>query len=686
MTAWQYTPYTLPLFVTAAITLLVTASIWRRRQTAGAAPLALLTLAVTLWAFFYAIELAALSSAVKMWCVRIEYLGIVTTPLAWLVFAAQFTGRQRWLTARNLVLLSLAPLLTIAAVWTNEIHHLHYAQVGVSSRAGFLMLEFSKGPWYLVNVGVSYLYLLVGTMFLILAFIRTPQVYRGQIAALLTAAFLPWAANGIYMAGLSPFPGLDLTPFAFALASLAIAWGLLRYRLLDIAPVARDVAIENLRDALITTDARQRIVDLNPAAEKLLGVGVNAAVGRPLADLLPPLAAQMASQPAGEEASGEFSLGEGSARRRYHLEIAALHDRRGAATGQLLTLSDITGLRREEESAARRGRQLEAVAQVARAASAIHDLGHLLEQAARLTAEHFGFYHVGIFLLDETSKTAVLQAANSEGGKRMLARGHQLKVGEVGIVGRVAETGRTRIALNVGEDAVFFQNPDLPETRSEMALPLTARDKVIGVLDIQSTQPQAFTQEDIEILQILADQVAIAMDNARLLSESRAVIQQLQSLSTAQARQAWQERLSGRAYGFDYTPLGVTARRTPQPRARTHKAGDDPHSLAVPLNLRGQEIGRILLRRKPSQPPWSEREKALAAAIAEQAALAMENARLVQEAQRRASREQQINVIAAQAQRSTDLETILQNTIRELGNSLGVPRAFIQIGGTPPES
>jgi nitrate/nitrite-specific signal transduction histidine kinase len=141
----------------------------------------------------------------------------------------------------------------------------------------------------------------------------------------------------------------------------------------------------------------------------------------------------------------------------------------------------------------RRAVQLQAAAEVARDATAIHDVDELLDETMHLISERFGFYHAGVFMLGDARQYAVLRAASSEGGRRMLERGHKLEVGKVGIVGYVADSGHPRVALDVGEDAVFFDNPDLPRTRSEMALPLRVRGEVIGVLDVQSTEAAAFT-------------------------------------------------------------------------------------------------------------------------------------------------------------------------------------------------
>ena len=153
----------------------------------------------------------------------------------------------------------------------------------------------------------------------------------------------------------------------------------------------------------------------------------------------------------------------------------------------------------------------------------------------------FGFYHVGIFLLDTAREYAVLSAANSDGGQKMLERSHRLKVGETGMVGYVTSTGKPRVALDTGADAVFFNNPDLPETRSEIALPLRVGDEIIGALDVQSTEPNAFSQEDINVASILADQVSIAIQNARQFEETRRALAESNSLSKQFIQTSWSQ-------------------------------------------------------------------------------------------------------------------------------------------------
>jgi GAF domain-containing protein len=323
--------------------------------------------------------------------------------------------------------------------------------------------------------------------------------------------------------------------------------------------------------------------------------------------------------------------------------------------------------------------QLEAAAYVARKITSTGDLQALLTDIARTVAEQFRLYHVGIFLLDESSQNAVLQAASSHGGARMLEAGHRLKVGSQGIVGYVTDRGKPRIALDVGADAFFLKNPFLPQTRSEMTLPLIAREKVIGALDVQSELPQAFSESDIEIMQTLADQLATAIENARLISESQFAISQYEAINTLLTPQLWSKFLKGRKHAYQYRPTGL----------RPYTGSDldiDEGTLQIPITLRGQEIGMINLHRKPSAPAWGNRERGLASEVAAQVALALENARLLEETTHRAEVERMTAEISTRIGSSTLYESIIKTAAEELSRALGGPEVLVQIQPAQPQA
>ncbi len=331
----------------------------------------------------------------------------------------------------------------------------------------------------------------------------------------------------------------------------------------------------------------------------------------------------------------------------------------------------------------RRTSQLEAASYVSRQTAAIQDPKVLLTNVVDLITSQFGYYHAAIFFLDERGKYAILQAASSDGGKRLLDKGHRLEVGREGIVGYAAYQKRARIALDVGDEAVFFNNPDLPNTRSEVALPLTVRNKVIGVLDIQSYDQGAFTQDDLNTLQALADQVALAIDNDRLLSESQVALRQLQEMTSESTYRTWKTRLSRKSHGYVYTPSGVSTYTNLEQPLESAKV-DNPFEdkLIIPISLRNSKIGQITLKRRGKNSKWSEREQQLGAQIADQVALALENARLLEETQLRAAREQTISNMSSRFGQTTDMDTLLKLAVQELHQLPNITEASIFIGNT----
>ncbi len=309
--------------------------------------------------------------------------------------------------------------------------------------------------------------------------------------------------------------------------------------------------------------------------------------------------------------------------------------------------------------------QLQTIAEIARSVISIRNMDRLLPALAQMISNRLGFYHVGIFLIDEARQYAILRASNSEGGGRMLQRSHKLRIGEQGIVGFVARNKQPRIALDVGADAVYFDNPDLPDTKSEMALPLKSGEQVIGVLDIQSTEANAFTDEDVSTLSILADQTAIAIQNAILNEQTQRALKEAEIASRQASAQTWKgyvEMMRARGYRYD----GVRS----QALKEASVSGGEDGALSIPIRLRGEVIGRLKLRPSDAGRRWTEDELAIIEATAERAALALEGARLLDDAQKRASREAFLSDMSAKLGASFQLDSILRDTVQELGQTL----------------
>ena len=337
--------------------------------------------------------------------------------------------------------------------------------------------------------------------------------------------------------------------------------------------------------------------------------------------------------------------------------------------------------------------QLETIADVAREIAIIRNMDTLLNVSVNLIQERLKYYHVGIFLVDERNEYAVLQAASSIAAEKMLESKYKLKVGQTGQVGNVTKTGQAYIALDVGKDAVHFENPYLPETRSEITLPLRSHSLTIGALDIQASIPNAFGERDIQTLQILADQLSAAIENAQLAQQVEVTLSELTKSNRLQTKTAWQSTLSQReSTAYEYNGLQVVSIPNDLPPALLEQLengmpivldqneGKAKSTLMIPLMLLNQVIGVIGVEQEDPNRTWTSEEIAVAQAAANRAALTLENARLLEESQRRAAREQAIGQISAKIGAGTEIEMILKTAIRELGAQIGGTQITVEIG------
>jgi GAF domain-containing protein len=391
-----------------------------------------------------------------------------------------------------------------------------------------------------------------------------------------------------------------------------------------------------------------------------------------------------------------------------------------------------------------RSERLQTAAEVSRAASSILDASQLIETSVNLIRNQFDFYYVGLFLVDEAREWAVLRAGTGEAGRIQLKNNHKLKIGGESMIGWCIQNRRARIALDVGQEAVRFQNPHLPDTHSEMALPLMSRDEVIGALTVQSTERGAFSPEDITMLQTMADQLANAIQNARLFEN---VIQAQQEaevlLQETQALQLFSQMLAGTlqvneilniffracidVLGFEYGMFSLVDKYQNRVKAvagfgvsesqikRANRSLDSHDIMAdiirtgqtevitgwderfdrdmfeaeghadwvrifTPVTLRQENIGLIETGfNKNMNKTTDEAQIRLLRAFIDQTALALDNAQRYEASQKAAHRETLIKEITTKVRASTNVDTILQTTVKELGDALGSKRAFVHL-------
>ena len=346
------------------------------------------------------------------------------------------------------------------------------------------------------------------------------------------------------------------------------------------------------------------------------------------------------------------------------------------------------------EDLQKQANRLRVAAEVARDSTTSQDLDELLNRSTQLVMDRFGFYHTGIFMIDPEREYAVLRASPTKAGQEMIKREHRLRIGQVGIVGYVAATGEPRIALDTGQDIAYFNNPLLPNTRSEMALPLLVNNEIIGVLDVQSEKPEAFSQEDIATLQIMADQLALAIQRAQFSDELQRNLQELEYAYQRFTLSSWRElaQESEQRVGYKYDGVQIVSLAAPSRESiqaiRQGKVvlkstiedenGNKKTTLAIPVKVRDQVIGAINL--DFANEDLAQDTVRLVEELSNRLAMSLENARLYTETQRQAENERLAGEISTRIGSSINVETILRTTVQEIGRFAPGAEITVQLG------
>lgn len=347
---FQYTPYILPLFAAAAISMGIAFYIWSRRTLESSAELILLALSVAVWCVGYALEIAGLDLPTKLFWGKMQYLGITTVPLMWMIFAFNYANQDRRMSYRVMFALSVIPLITLVLAFTTEIHGLIWKEIYIYQAGEFSRLGLSYGVWFWTFFAYSYLLLLAGTLIVLRSLSQRYGYYRGQAAALAVAVLAPWTSNILYASGLNLI--LDPTPFAFTLSLIAITWGIFGYRLFDLSPLARSMIVEEMGDGLIVLDLSGRIADINPSAQCLIGLSSAQAIGKMVTEVLTPWPHLAERYEYATAAVDEMVTGEGEAQHWYEVRLSPLHNRRHDLAGRVITMRNITERKQVEEALA----------------------------------------------------------------------------------------------------------------------------------------------------------------------------------------------------------------------------------------------------------------------------------------------------------------------------------------------
>ena len=346
--AWQFSPY-LPLMLSAAaISLAVAGFTLHRRSTPGAIPLAVVNCAGALWAVMTALQISSGTLVYAITFHKLAFIGMDIIGIAMFAFAAAYTGRSRWITGGTIVALSLLPILTQVFVWTSGQHTLIWKELALVPRGTMAYLAESPGVWWWIDSVYTYVLLAAGIALLGWMFIKNPGLYRRQASALLVAMLVPVVADSIYTYGTPEAYPVNITPAFFAWVGLVLYWGFVRYRLLDVAPAAREFVVANMSDSVVATDPRDRVVYMNSAAERLVGHDLGSVGGEPVKELLAWCSGLLQNPDEWVEGTREISDECEHEGRFYDGRRSPFRDSRGRLRGSVLVLRDSTDRKRAE--------------------------------------------------------------------------------------------------------------------------------------------------------------------------------------------------------------------------------------------------------------------------------------------------------------------------------------------------
>jgi signal transduction histidine kinase/PAS domain-containing protein len=510
---YQWTLYVLPMIAGAVLSTGLAVFTWQRSRISKS--FTFLMLALAEWSGAYVLELLAARIGAKLFWAQVQYAGIVVVPVAWLIFALRYGDRIHPMKPRILVFLSIIPVITAGLAWTNDYHHLMVAEATLNTSGAFTVLEVTRGPWFWVHVTYAYTLILLGSILFVGKLLQFSRKYRAQVGILLIGALIPWVVNILYVLGANPVPHLDLTPFALTLSGLFIVWGIVRFRLLDIVPVAHNTVIEEMRDAVIVLDAHDRILEFNPAAERILPCA--ASLGEPITGALPDWPAIIERHRHPGAAQTDIRLGEGEAQRIYDLRIQPLVDREQRMQGRLMILYDVTERERAREAIRDRERFLALLHDITRAALETPDIPTMQQVFAERLGDLFGADGCYLTLWDEETGRTIPMADYD--GKTDHPHTPPITSGVATVTASVLRTGRP-LAIDDVHDTPHLDSSTrrtFPD-RSLLGLPLIAGDRKLGAALIAFREPHTFTATEIARGKQVAGQVALAVAEADLIT------------------------------------------------------------------------------------------------------------------------------------------------------------------------
>ncbi len=735
--SWQRTPYVLPMLAAAAVSTAAALYVFMRRHRSPRSRIGvLLLLAGAVWMLGAALETASADLSSKILWDKLQFVGICIIPPACLSYALCFTGHDRWLTPTRRIALSVVPGITLLLVLTNETHGLIWREAWLDTSGPYAVKQAIYGPALWAFMAYAYALLLVAVVLLVRELVRSGRLYRWQATALLVAVMTPWLLNILeQVLGWTALSDMELTPLALAVAVPVIAWSSYRLQVRDIVPVAREAVLDSMDDALVILDTDERIIDLNRAAQSLAGQPRSDLLGKRVVELWPGFPTWAARYRGEDSLRQQIKLDQDGQQRTFSLRTSPVTDRRGRTIAHVVALHDISELQRRTDVLAA---VLEATKAVSSSLDLDQVLGLIAEEmlnaagADGCTLSQWDREQDAVVTWVE--KRRVYHGRLDEAGSAYPLRWFPL-------TRSVLEARKPRVVRLSDPDAdpqeiALMQSQG---TETLLMLPLAHRNSIIGLVELESERDRQFTPDEIRMCELLADQAAVAIEHARLYQESKRRQEELSALlesgmaitasldledilvavaeaavfllkatgahvcrwdsthctTTVLAKvldTAASAREGGADVGATYTEQSfvghIVENRQPYPlRLSDPDLREDwrryleeyggKSALLLPLVHEEKTAIYLVVWESRHDRRFTENQVLLARNLVSQAAVALENARLHAETERRLREQVALREAVSAIASTLDIEVVLARVAEQLGRAVSATSAYI---------
>ena len=553
----SYSVYALLPFFALLLALFLGHRTWRYRTEALGKTFLALMLALAWWSLCVVMEHISLDLTGKTFWMKASYLGITSMPIGWLIFALKYTDKAKWLNQRNMAALTVVPVLTLAVAWTNDLHHLMWKDIWLDTSLSTSVDAVTHGPWFWVYAAYAYSLLLLGTMCLVGAFRKSSGIYRRQAGTLVLAAMVPWVGNILFIAGAPPFKVIDPTPLAFAITGVAFYWGLSKLHLLDVLPIAHEAILKSIADGAVVLDTRQRVVELNPAAERIVRRAKSELLGQHYRQAFPGQAALLELTPDMPESQGVVALGQGKEQRYYGLNVSPIVIGERVHGHLVLFHDDTERIRAEAESRQRVILETE-LSERKRAAEEIQQRLEFEKALSRISSRFVGIADIEGAIDDSLrdlgtackARRAYLFLLREDG--LLMDKRHEwcapgVSPGDESLTSQACSAFRWRMSTLSEDETVHTEDaasvPDKTCPEDGMLLtqgrqlvltfPVRTTEAVAGFVGIDnSIETAQWTENDVTVLRMTAEILGSALDRKRASDEAVRLNGQLNSLNS----------------------------------------------------------------------------------------------------------------------------------------------------------